>query len=163
MDCRITRALATIGRDLAAPLTVAGLAADVNLSPSRFAHLFRREVGTSPARFLHAVRMLRARLLLERTFLTVKEVMALVGCNDASHFSRDYRRFHGVAPSAARRSRAVDAPDATALLLSGDTSAAVARIAVLANERRVRATKPPPRARAPPATRLTPILAIRVG
>jgi AraC-like DNA-binding protein len=98
MDARIAWTLAHMARQLSDPLSVAALAARVNLSPSRFASLFRREVGTSPARYLHASRMLCARTLLERTFLTVKEVMAQVGCNDASHFSRDFRRFHGIGP-----------------------------------------------------------------
>ena len=42
--------------------------------------------------------MERASVLLERTFLSVKEVMAQVGCTDPSHFSRDFRRHHGFAP-----------------------------------------------------------------
>jgi transcriptional regulator GlxA family with amidase domain len=46
--------------------------------------------------------MERARVLLERTFLSVREVMAQVGFRDPSHFSRDFRRFHGIAPSAVR-------------------------------------------------------------
>jgi AraC family transcriptional regulator of arabinose operon len=80
------------------PLTVAMLAREFNLSPSRFAHLFREEFGVSPMRYLHTQRMMRARILLERTFLTVKEVMVEVGCSDPSHFTRDFRRFHGVPP-----------------------------------------------------------------
>jgi AraC-like DNA-binding protein len=48
------------------------------------------------------LRLRRARLLIERTFLSVKEVMGLVGYSDPSHFSRDFRRFHGVSPSALR-------------------------------------------------------------
>jgi AraC-like DNA-binding protein len=149
MDARIARVLTQIERRYADTLSVATLAADVNLSPSRFAHLFRRDVGTSPARYLHAVRMIHARALLERTFLTVKEVMARVGCNDPSHFSRDFREFHGIAP---RHCRSADifagitenSPNADA-----ETSAAVRSIAVLANERLNRPRKPRPRARAP--------------
>jgi AraC-like DNA-binding protein len=102
MDPRIAWAVDYMRTHLAAPVAVADLAARVNLSPSRFAHLFRREVGTAPGTFLRAVRMARARLLLERTFLSVKEVMTLVGCNDPSHFSRDFRRVHGQAPRAWR-------------------------------------------------------------
>jgi AraC-like DNA-binding protein len=143
MDRRIARVLARLDAHLAQPLRLASLAAAVNLSPSRFSHLFRREVGTSPARYLRALRMLRARLLLERTVLTVKEVMAHVGCSDASHFSRDVRQFHGVPPSALR-GRGADAP-----LLSVDAGATVERIAALANERCVPPTTPRPRARAP--------------
>jgi AraC family transcriptional regulator of arabinose operon len=98
MDPRITWIVAYVRDHVAEPLTVAGLAARVNLSPSRFSHLFRVDVGVSPVQFIRAVRMARARLLLERTFLTVKEVMTLVGCSDPSHFSRDYRHAHGMAP-----------------------------------------------------------------
>jgi AraC family transcriptional regulator, arabinose operon regulatory protein len=102
MDPRITWATTELERRLAEPVTVAQLAAAVNLSPSRFAHLFRAETGVSPMRYLHTQRMRRARLLLERTFLTVKQVMGQVGCGDPSHFARDFRRFHGLAPSECR-------------------------------------------------------------
>ena len=98
MDARIAWAVAYMRTHFAEPISVDRLAARVNLSRSRFAHLFRRDVGVSPAHFLRGVRMARARLLLERTFLTVKEVMTLVGCSDPSHFSRDFRRVHGKAP-----------------------------------------------------------------
>src|SRR5688572_16634107 len=103
MDIRIEQALREIDGYLGAPLSVTRLAANVNLSASRFAHLFQREVGTSPARYLHGLRLLRARALLEQTSLSIKEVRALLGCNDPSHFSRDFRRLHGIGPRACRR------------------------------------------------------------
>ncbi|HXG55469.1 MAG TPA: helix-turn-helix transcriptional regulator, partial [Vicinamibacterales bacterium] len=51
-----------------------------------------------PARYLQCLRLRRAALLIERTFLSVKEVMALVGYSDPSHFSRDFKRRYGMAP-----------------------------------------------------------------
>src|SRR5215203_2137790 len=102
MNPRIAHVISVMEADIDGCLTVTALAAAVNLSPSRLAVLFRQETGVSPARFLHALRMERARLLLERTFLSVKEVMAFVGVNDPSHFSRDFSRHHGVAPSRLR-------------------------------------------------------------
>jgi AraC family transcriptional regulator of arabinose operon len=105
MDARITWALGEIDRRLAEPLEVAVLAAAVNLSPSRFAYLFRRDVGMSPARFVRFRRLDRARELLESTFLSVKEVMVTVGFNDPSHFTRDFRAHHGLAPRAWRQAR----------------------------------------------------------
>jgi len=146
MDTRIESALAQMEQGLGTPLSIATLAAGVNLSPSRFAHLFYREVGASPARYLHTLRMLRARLLLERTFLSVKEVMALVGCNDPSHFSRDFRRIHGVNPRTCRLGASRASHDDTA---AAETSATVTQVAALANRRRNRPRKPRPRARAP--------------
>ena len=102
MDPRIAHVIRSMEADIDGRLTVTALAAAVNLSTSRFAALFRAETGVSPARYLRTLRMERARLLLERTFLTVKEVMAFVGVKDPSHFSRDFSRHHGVAPSRLR-------------------------------------------------------------
>lgn len=102
VDRRITWAVAHIQGPLAEPLAIPRIAELVNLSPSRFRHLFRTQIGLGPAEYIQRVRLRRARVLLERTFLSVKEVMALVGYNDPSHFSREFRRVHGVAPSVLR-------------------------------------------------------------
>jgi AraC family transcriptional regulator of arabinose operon len=91
-------------RHLRAPLLVPDLAARVHLSPARFRHLFRAQTGFAPSQYLRLMRLRRARLLIERTFLTIREVMIAVGYHDPSHFSRDFRRCHGVAPSALRES-----------------------------------------------------------
>jgi len=98
MDPRITATIAHIEQHLTQSLRVGDLAALVNLSPSRFAHLFRAAVGMAPLEYVRLRRLARARILLERTFLTVKEVMADVGCSDPSHFTRDFRREYGMGP-----------------------------------------------------------------
>jgi transcriptional regulator GlxA family with amidase domain len=103
LDKRIRWAVDHLERNLGAPVSVAELAAAVNLSPSRFWHLFRDETGTSPLRYLHALRMQRAHALIERSFLSIKQVMAHVGISDPSHFARDFKRFYGVAPTELRR------------------------------------------------------------
>ena len=103
--------------------------------------------------------MLRARVLLERTFLPVKEAMALVGCHDPSHFSRDFRWFHGVAPRQCRLSAARDQggtrdqDDEKSPTLGSQTGEALAQIVALANEHRTRTRRPRPRARAPDVAR----------
>lgn len=115
VDRRITWTVDYMQRHLAEPLTIPALAARVNLSTSRFRDLFSAQTGMGPLQFLQRLRLRRARLLIERTFLTVKEVMALVGYNDPSHFSREFRREHGVAPSRLRgRSIVTDLPSSRA-------------------------------------------------
>ena len=104
IDGRITWAVEHMEDNLAGALSVPELAARVRLSPSRFRDLFSAHTGVAPAQYLRQLRLRRARVLIERTFLSVKEVMALVGYNDPSHFSRDFRRFHGMAPSRLRGS-----------------------------------------------------------
>lgn len=101
-DWRITWAVDYMQQHLAGPLSVPDLAARVNLSPSRFRDLFGAQMGVGPVVYLQQLRLRRARLLIERTFLTVKEAMAAVGYHDPSQFSRDFRRYYGVTPSSLR-------------------------------------------------------------
>jgi AraC-like DNA-binding protein len=102
MDARIARTLAVIDERMDEHWTIQRLAATAGLSPSRFMHLFRRATGISPGQYLQERRMVRARALLERTFISVGEAMTLVGCRDPSHFARSFKRHHGFPPSACR-------------------------------------------------------------
>ena len=74
----------------------------LNLSSSRFRHLFKEELGISPHHYLTSVRLRRARELLKNSFLRVKEIAALVGVNDVSHFVRDYKMLFGETPTQTR-------------------------------------------------------------
>ena len=100
LDPRITWAIGYMHDHLGDAFSIRELAERVNLSPSRFRALFTTQIGLAPAVYLQRLRLRRARLLVERTFLSIKEVMALVGYNDPSHFSRDFKQFHNVLPSA---------------------------------------------------------------
>ena len=102
IDPRVSWTVAHMQRHLAEHMAITELATRVNLSPSRFRALFTAQTGVGPAQYLQWLRLRRARLLLERTFLSVKEVMSLVGYNDPSHFTRDFRRLHGNTPSSFR-------------------------------------------------------------
>ena len=112
MDARIAIVVARMEQTLEQGARLPELAAAVNLSVSRLSHLFREDVGVAPGRSLQTLRMQRARILLERTFLNVKEVMARVGVSDPSHFARDFRRYHGIAPSQVRRGGQASEPPA---------------------------------------------------
>ena len=101
-DARIAWAAGHLQRHLDRRIRIASLARSVQLSPSRFTHLFRAHTGLSPARYVQDLRLQRARVLLERTFLSVGDVMLLVGYQDPSHFSRDFKRRHGLPPSQIR-------------------------------------------------------------
>lgn len=98
MDVRVQNVLSLMRRDLRARRTLSDMARAVNLTSFHFCHLFKAETGTSPARYLKALRLERARELLETTSLNVKEIRALVGLNDESHFARDFRATYGLTP-----------------------------------------------------------------
>jgi transcriptional regulator GlxA family with amidase domain len=101
-DARVTRAIELMDTHRTAPLSVAELAHEVNLSPSYLRRLFLAHTGRTPARYDKDCRLDRAHELITSTFLTVKEVMAAVGWNDPSHFGREFKRRFGVAPRGLR-------------------------------------------------------------
>ena len=115
MDQRIERTIETINEQLHTGLTVRDLAASVGLSVSRLARLFRADLGTTPSAYLHSERMNRARLLVERTSLSIAEIMVQVGVTDPSHFARDFRRAHGFSPRTLRQQLLLAGPPASSL------------------------------------------------
>ncbi len=99
MDKRIETAIELMKVDLRRVLSLSMMARSVNLSTSRFYYLFNSEIRMPPARYLRIVRMQAAKDLLETTFLSVKEIVALAGFNDESHFVRNFKKLYGVTPS----------------------------------------------------------------
>lgn len=98
MDPRVELTIARMQAELDKRLTVSALATEARLSVAHLTRLFRVETGATPAAFLRRLRMERARVLLERTSLSVAEVMAQVGISDRSHFARDFRSAYGFSP-----------------------------------------------------------------
>ncbi|MBA3914883.1 MAG: helix-turn-helix transcriptional regulator [Acidobacteriales bacterium] len=100
-DPRIAVALGFLsGPTSSLPLVDA--ARELNLSSSRLRHLLRKATGVSANRYVKRQRLLQARELLEATFLSVKEVVYLVGLRDYSHGVRDYKAEFGETPSQSR-------------------------------------------------------------
>ena len=73
-------------------------AAAIGLSESHLRRLLTAELGQPLSAFLKRERLALARHYLLTTTLSVKEVMAKVGCRDASHFVRDFAREYGLSP-----------------------------------------------------------------
>lgn len=108
-DARIATALGLLDADLSR--TIAELANAVNLSPSQFTRLFKKEVGLTPIAYVRQQRLERAALLLLTTVLRVKQIRLEVGAHDPSHFARDFREHFGTSPCNFRRARGFAAPD----------------------------------------------------
>ena len=103
MDRRIELVISHIEADLAHAWETAELAALVNLSASRFRHLFKEEIGQTTGQLLRERRLQRAEFLLRTTFLSIKEVMIEAGLTSSSHFVQYFKRRYGVPPSAYRK------------------------------------------------------------
>jgi AraC-like DNA-binding protein len=81
------------------------LASLVGVSSSQLSKLFREATGGGVLAHHTALKMARARLLLDTTDLPVAEVGREVGLTDQFYFSRQFRRLHGVSPRAYRAER----------------------------------------------------------
>jgi AraC family transcriptional regulator of arabinose operon len=98
MDHRIGKVLSVLETNLHAEQSVLEMARSVNLSVSRFQHLFKAEMGMCVSEYLLRLRMQMARRLLETTDLSVKQIALGVGAHDLSHFIKNFRRFTGHTP-----------------------------------------------------------------
>ncbi len=73
------------------------------MSRSAFAERFPVAFGRSPMSLVQHVRMQRAyQLLRQNGSLSIDEVAGRVGHSSRSHFSRAFKRHHGVSPAACR-------------------------------------------------------------
>lgn len=107
VDVRIHILLSFIQSELHRDLYLEELAHLVNLSPSRLRHLFKRDTGQTLTQYLVSQRLNQARVLLETTHLSVKEIMNRVGISDSSHFARDFKKLFGLTPTTYRQQRAL--------------------------------------------------------
>jgi transcriptional regulator GlxA family with amidase domain len=103
MDRRIELIISKLRANTAASWDIPGLAALVNLSPSRFRHLFKQETGTTPAQYLKDIRLAKAEKMLRTTFLSIKQILKQVGITSNTHFVNDFRSKYGTTPTAYRR------------------------------------------------------------
>lgn len=101
-DRRLARAMIHILERPEQPHTVDTLAAAAGMSRTAFLERFRETFSQSPIEFVQEFRLKLAAHLLKMTNLPIKSVAAAVGYSSRSYFSRAFRVFHAVDPSAYR-------------------------------------------------------------
>lgn len=98
VDPRIVRALEHLDGEDAANWDVTALAREAALSPGRFRHLFRDQLGIPVRSYRLWARLRRAVALLTRG-RTLTETAHTAGFADSAHLSRTFRRVFGIVPS----------------------------------------------------------------
>ncbi|WP_394837648.1 AraC family transcriptional regulator [Pendulispora rubella] len=109
-DPQIGRAIAAIHRKPGEPWTVESLADVAGASRSVFSERFSALMGVPPARYLAQWRMHLASSWLRNDRVTVAEAAMRLGYESEAAFSRAFKRFTGVPPSAMRREPAASLP-----------------------------------------------------
>jgi AraC-like DNA-binding protein len=102
-DAKVRDAVALMHDACAHPWTLEELATRSGMSRTAFAERFRDAMGDTPLAYLRALRMQSAMRILSGTEKTVEEIARDVGYDDASSFSRAFKRSAGVAPKDFRR------------------------------------------------------------
>lgn len=102
-DSRLSPAIAYVHAHPGQPLSVALLARQSGLSPSRFSARFREEMGVSAMSYVSQWRMNVACGLLRETSRGLSDIAARVGYEDVAAFSRAFKSLVGVSPAHWRR------------------------------------------------------------
>ena len=89
-------------RDLAEPLALENLAAEVHVSPNHLIRLFRRDLRSTPNQFWDRLRIEHAMSRLRQPDIRIKEVAIDLGFKHLSHFSKWFKRHAGKPPQSAR-------------------------------------------------------------
>ena len=102
-DPLVKKALHLLQRHVNTPMTVNRLAERLKVSRRKLERHFGGSLGMSPADVGHAIRLNKARHLLETTDETVTRIAVETGFCDVSHFIKVFRAREGQTPQAFRR------------------------------------------------------------
>ena len=108
LPAAVQRAIGAMHERYHEPMTLAGLSAEVFVSPFHFSRIFAKATGVPPGRYLTAVRLFEAKRLLLTSKLTVADIVCTVGYSSAGTFTRRFSRAVGMAPSQYREPRVRD-------------------------------------------------------
>lgn len=84
-------------------LTLNNLANQVYVSPYHLAHVFKEEVGLPPIQYMIQCRIEEAKRLLSHSDLSVREIAAIVGYENANYFNLLFKKIAGKPPGKYRK------------------------------------------------------------
>ena len=99
------RAVDYIEANLANDLTIQGMADELAMSASHFAHSFKLTTGIAPHRYVMERRIEYAKALLRETTIPIANLSTRAGFSTHSHFCVMFQRLTGQTPSAFRGRR----------------------------------------------------------
>jgi len=107
LDSRITRVLEAIRRSDEVRMSVEDAAALAFLLPSRFAHLFKQQMGLPFRRYLLWRKLARAMLVIGRQ-ATISTAAHEADFADAAHLTRTFYQMFGIPPSLLMRGEFIE-------------------------------------------------------
>lgn len=102
-DTVLARAQQILERDFRKALRIGALASEAGVSERTLLRRFRNVLGLTPVQYLQALRLERARELLESSRDSVDRITQRVGYEDVSSFRRLFKQATGISPAEYRR------------------------------------------------------------
>lgn len=100
----ILRAMTYMADNFSKEITLSDLAEESGMSKYHLCRSFKKALAMSPMQFLIAMRVERAKKLIEETSLNITMIALEVGFNDISAFIAHFRKITGITPTAFRTS-----------------------------------------------------------
>jgi transcriptional regulator GlxA family with amidase domain len=102
VDPTVVAAERWIDAHLSEPISIADLAAELNVSPKTLARRIEAATGVSPVKFLQQRRLLHASHLIETSTMSIETIAVKVGYQDGTALRKLVRREFGTTPAALR-------------------------------------------------------------
>jgi len=100
---RIQRLIGYIQNNLSQPLTIATLAAQVDISATHLRRIFLAATGSPIHQFIIHLRLKKAREFLISTEMPLIQISTALGFNSQSHFITVFKRVHSTTPARYRQ------------------------------------------------------------
>jgi transcriptional regulator GlxA family with amidase domain len=100
---RVRRALLLMEQNLARPIPIAEVAAELGVSARQLERLCRQHAGAGPASLYRQLRMRYANWLIVNSDRSVTDIASEAGFADCAHFSRQFKDAYGLSPSTRRQ------------------------------------------------------------
>ncbi len=101
----IARAKAFINNNYQKDISLDEVSREMDVSPYYFSKLFKEETGENFIEYLTAIRIAKAKELLENTDRSMKEICVEVGYQDPNYFSRIFKKNEGLTPTEYKENR----------------------------------------------------------
>lgn len=108
-DPAMRKAMALLDASWAQNISLAGMAAFMNMDKFAFSRKFRHATGIPPVKYLRLISLCKSEAMLEKGE-SVAACAQNCGYYDQSHFSKTFRRHIGVPPATWRAARAKERP-----------------------------------------------------
>ncbi|WP_019242808.1 MULTISPECIES: AraC family transcriptional regulator [Bacillus] len=80
-------------------LRVKPIIISLGLSPNYGLEIFQKVYHMSPRKYLSELKLQEAKMLIQQSDITLKEIASRLGYKNLSHFSRQFKRWTGICPS----------------------------------------------------------------